>query len=64
MAFFIQLNASNLKINYLVNFVLKLSSILSKKNKNNYIDSSSQNLKIIIPLPNEEAMSALLLVKL
>lgn len=63
MAFFIQLNASNLKINYLVNFVLNLSSILSKKNKINHIDSSSQNLKIIIPLPNEEAMSALLLVK-
>lgn len=64
MAFFIQLNASNLKINYLVNFVLNLSSILSKKNKINHIDSSSQNLKIIIPLPNEEAMNSLLLIKL
>lgn len=63
MAFFIQLNASNLKINYLANFVLKLSSILLKKNKTNHIDSLSQNLKIMIHLPNEEAISTLLLVK-
>lgn len=63
MAFFIQLNVSNLKINYLVNFVLNLSSILLKKNKTNHIDSLSQNLSIMIHLSNEEAMSALLLVK-